>query len=89
MTLSCSLRKRLLRKRRRTKRLLLRSLPRRKKKHSRKKLPLLKNLWPGKKNEKYFLEEKAQIILTPDEHDLMMEKSSLDIIVPEILLAIR
>lgn len=50
---------------------------------------MLKNLWPGKKNEKYFLEEKVQIILTSDEHDLMMEKSSLDIVVPEILLAIR
>ena len=39
--------------------------------------------------EHYFLKEKARIILTPDEHDLMMEQSSLDIIVPEIRKALQ
>ena len=35
--------------------------------------------------ERYCREDQLQIILTPDEHDLMMEDSSLDMIVPEIL----
>ena len=35
--------------------------------------------------ERYCREDQLQIILTPDEHDLMMEERSLDIIVPEIL----
>ncbi len=35
--------------------------------------------------ERYCLKDQLKIILTPDEHDLMMEKASLDIIVPEIL----
>ena len=39
--------------------------------------------------ERYFLKEKARIVLTPDEHDLMMERSTLDIIVPEIRKALR
>ena len=39
--------------------------------------------------EHYFLTEKARIVLTPDEHDLMMEQSTLDIIVPEIRKALR
>ncbi|MBR6219733.1 MAG: AMP-binding protein [Clostridia bacterium] len=39
--------------------------------------------------EHYFQKEKARIVLTPDEHDLMMEQSSLDIIVPEIRKALQ
>ena len=35
--------------------------------------------------EHYCREDRLRIILTPDEHDLMMEDSSLDMIVPEIL----
>jgi hypothetical protein len=41
------------------------------------------------KYEHYFQKEKARIVLTPDEHDLMMEQSSLDIIVPEIRKALQ
>ncbi len=35
--------------------------------------------------ERYCREDRLRIRLTPDEHDLMMENRSLDIIVPEML----
>ena len=35
--------------------------------------------------ERYCREDRLRILLTPDEHDLMMENRSLDIIVPEML----
>ena len=38
--------------------------------------------------ERYCLQDRMRIVRTPDEHDLMMENTSLNIIVPEILRVI-
>ena len=39
--------------------------------------------------ERYCRQDRLRIVHTPDEHDRMMEDSSLDIIVPEMMKAIE